>query len=168
MMVSTRRSTRRPSGDQVYRPAPSLRIMPARSMSWWLTISASAGISRVVVRAKADRRMYELWLKVNAGFYRMMRLQNMTTAFGWRGSSVDRVQWNFPTVIIVQLPGPHFQHAFDVERNNQQHRLGIANADDVLGRGFRRCVWMRVVDRQHGFAAFTHRLDGRDLFGRVH
>ncbi len=31
-------------------PAVSLRIMPVRIMSWWLTISASAGVSRVVLR----------------------------------------------------------------------------------------------------------------------
>ena len=55
--ASTLRSTRRPSGDQVYRPAASLRIMPARSISRWLASSASAGVSLVVCRWKRDRRI---------------------------------------------------------------------------------------------------------------
>src|SRR5687768_8000819 len=54
---STLRSTRRPSGDQVYRPAASLRIMPALSISLWLTISASAGVSLLVWRWNCDRRI---------------------------------------------------------------------------------------------------------------
>jgi hypothetical protein len=31
-------------------PAATLRIIPARVISWWLTTSASAGTSRVVNR----------------------------------------------------------------------------------------------------------------------
>src|SRR5690349_12018098 len=38
-------------------PEPSLRIMPARSISLWLAISASLGASRVVARWNRDRRM---------------------------------------------------------------------------------------------------------------
>src|SRR5690348_6767985 len=38
-------------------PDASLRIMPARNISLWLTISASAGASRVVARWNRDRRI---------------------------------------------------------------------------------------------------------------
>ena len=44
-MLATLFSTRRPVGSQVYIPAASLRIIPARSISWWLMTSASAGVS---------------------------------------------------------------------------------------------------------------------------
>src|SRR6185312_6760991 len=54
---STLRRTRSPSGDQVYRPEASRRIMPARSISLWLAISASAGISLTVARWNWLRRM---------------------------------------------------------------------------------------------------------------
>src|SRR3990172_7920266 len=39
-------------------PAASLRIMPARSISWWLTVSASAGVSRTVASRNFEVRMY--------------------------------------------------------------------------------------------------------------
>src|SRR6185437_14366363 len=38
-------------------PDANLRIMPARSINLWLTISASAGASRVVARWNFDRRI---------------------------------------------------------------------------------------------------------------
>ncbi|MNK46967.1 hypothetical protein D3C87_657630 [compost metagenome] len=38
-------STRRPVGSQAYMPEASLRIIPARSISWWLMTSASEGVS---------------------------------------------------------------------------------------------------------------------------
>jgi hypothetical protein len=44
-MASTLCNTRRPVGNQVYRPEASLRIIPARSISWWLITSASFGVS---------------------------------------------------------------------------------------------------------------------------
>ena len=50
MICSTLRSVMRPSGIHVYRPLPSFLIMPARSMSFWLTTSASAGASFSVER----------------------------------------------------------------------------------------------------------------------
>src|SRR5574340_1393691 len=46
--ASTRRSTRRPSGIQVYNPDPRRLMRPARSISLWLTSSASDGASLVV------------------------------------------------------------------------------------------------------------------------
>src|SRR5690606_30189093 len=58
------RSTRSPSGDQVYSPAASLRSMPALSISLWLAISASAGVSFSVCRWNCDRRM---WAVVGEG-----------------------------------------------------------------------------------------------------
>ena len=54
---STLRSTRRPMGSQVYSPPARRRIRPARSMSRWLTISASAGTSLRFWIGYADRRM---------------------------------------------------------------------------------------------------------------
>ncbi len=48
-MVSTLRSTRSPIGSQLYRPAARRRIRPARSISWWLMTSASAGVSFIVL-----------------------------------------------------------------------------------------------------------------------
>src|ERR1043165_8003181 len=56
-MFSTLRMVRRPRGIQVYRPAASLRMRPARSMSWWLTTSASAGVSLVVLTGYWDQRI---------------------------------------------------------------------------------------------------------------
>ena len=44
-MASTLRITFKPMGSQVYRPEASLRIMPARSISWWLITTASEGVS---------------------------------------------------------------------------------------------------------------------------
>src|SRR5690606_28835154 len=44
-MFSTFFRTRTPVGSQVYNPEASLRIIPARSISWWLITSASAGVS---------------------------------------------------------------------------------------------------------------------------
>ncbi len=44
-MRSTFASTRLPSGRNVYTPDAVLRIMPARSSSLWLAISASVGSS---------------------------------------------------------------------------------------------------------------------------
>src|SRR3990172_3069340 len=38
-------------------PAASLRIMPARSISRWLTVSASAGVSRTVESRNRETRM---------------------------------------------------------------------------------------------------------------
>src|SRR3546814_1363294 len=63
-IASTLRSARRPSGDQVYRPAASRRSMPALSISRWLAISASAGVSFSVCRWNCDRRM---WAVVGEG-----------------------------------------------------------------------------------------------------
>src|SRR5919106_54368 len=40
--------TRHPSGRKVQRPAPTWRMKPPRTSSWWLTASASAGGSRSV------------------------------------------------------------------------------------------------------------------------
>src|SRR6185295_15788760 len=41
-------------------PADSCRIMPARSISRWETISASFGVSRRIGRKKRDRRIQTL------------------------------------------------------------------------------------------------------------
>src|SRR6478735_391154 len=56
-MASTRRSTFRPSGSQVYMPGLTRRMYPARTSSWWLGTSASAGFSRRVRRNRDDMRM---------------------------------------------------------------------------------------------------------------
>src|SRR4051812_40926595 len=56
-MFSTLRRVRNPSGIQVYNPAASLRMRPARSMSCWLTTSASAGVSLVVLTGYWDQRI---------------------------------------------------------------------------------------------------------------
>ena len=53
-MRSTLRSTRRPIGSQLYSPAARRRIRPARSISWWLTTSASAGVSLMVLMGYWD------------------------------------------------------------------------------------------------------------------
>ena len=45
MIASTLRSVRSPSGIHVYRPVPSFLIIPARSISFTLVTSASAGAS---------------------------------------------------------------------------------------------------------------------------
>src|SRR3546814_9423425 len=63
-IASTLRSTRRPSGDQGYWPAAGRRSMPALSISRWLAISASAGVSFSVCRWNCDRRM---WAVVGEG-----------------------------------------------------------------------------------------------------
>ena len=44
-MASTLRRVRSPRGSQVYRPEVRRRIIPARSINWWLMTSASAGVS---------------------------------------------------------------------------------------------------------------------------
>src|SRR3972149_9640059 len=48
-------------------PAASLRTMPARSMSWWLTVSASAGVSRTVESRNRETRMNEIVILVGWG-----------------------------------------------------------------------------------------------------
>ena len=42
-------------------PAATLRIMPARSMNRWLTVSASPGSSRSVGMSVSETRMWGLW-----------------------------------------------------------------------------------------------------------
>ncbi len=49
-------STRRPRGRYVYAPAPSWRIMPARSKRIWLGATASAGVSLSVGIRAFDQR----------------------------------------------------------------------------------------------------------------
>ena len=52
-IASTLRTTRRPIGIHVKIPDVSRRIMPVRSISLWLTISASEGSSLSVFRFSA-------------------------------------------------------------------------------------------------------------------
>src|SRR5450755_13719 len=56
-MRSTLCSVRRPIGSHVYKPAAKRRIMPARSISWWLMTSASAGTSLSVEIGYWDKRI---------------------------------------------------------------------------------------------------------------
>ncbi|MCW8923209.1 MAG: hypothetical protein OQK69_06215 [Gammaproteobacteria bacterium] len=56
-MFSTLRRTRTPSGSQLYNPEASRRIRPARNISWWLLISASAGVSFTVLIGNLDKYM---------------------------------------------------------------------------------------------------------------
>jgi hypothetical protein len=60
-MFSTLRNTRKPRGSHEYKPEASLRIMPARNMSWWLMTSASAGVSLTVASRNCEVRMI-IWL----------------------------------------------------------------------------------------------------------
>ena len=45
------------NGIQVYKPEPKRRIRPALSISLWLIISASAGVSLMVDSGNCDTRM---------------------------------------------------------------------------------------------------------------
>ncbi len=58
--ASILRSTRSPSGIQLYSPEPSRRMRPARSMSLWLASSASAGASLMVLMKYREVRMVDL------------------------------------------------------------------------------------------------------------
>ncbi len=51
------RSTRNPSGNQLYSPGATGRMYPARISSLWLATSASAGSSRRVRRNSSDIRV---------------------------------------------------------------------------------------------------------------
>ena len=69
-MASTLRKTRKPYGIHVYKPEARRRIKPARNISWWLIISASAGVSRSVEIGNLDTRMMLALIRLQMRDYR--------------------------------------------------------------------------------------------------
>src|SRR6266540_1051440 len=99
MICTTFWCTRQPSGKYVHRPAPTCRMKPPRTSSWWLAASASAGGSRRVGKKSREARTITV---VRADYSSGITAASLAMplrgrAVHPRGRSIfssDRLQWN--------------------------------------------------------------------------